>query len=108
MSSLCSRPISEDSAISRVDDECHEVAEVLLVGEYVHHEREHGEEQILRELESEEDLEVAPDLELEVSHPHLDEDSGHREERHERDEHERETKELAEKERPAPVPATRP
>ena len=86
--------------MKHVRDERHQMADVLLVHQHVHHEGEHGEEQVLGELKPEQDLQVQPDLEVVIAHEHLGEHPGRRQDRHERDEHEAESQELAEEEDP--------
>ena len=83
-----------------VCDQCHEVAEVLLIHHRVHHEDEQCKEEVVDELKSEEDPQVQPDLEIEVTHPHLTEHSSRRQEGHPRDERETQSEELAQEESP--------
>ena len=83
-----------------VRDECHEVADVLLIHHRVHHEDEQRKEEVVDELKSEEGLQVQPDLEIGIAQPHLNEHSSRRQERHPRDEHETESEELAQEEGP--------
>jgi hypothetical protein len=66
----------------------------------MHHEDEQGKEHVVDELKSEEDPQVQPDFELEVSHPHLTEHSSRRHEGHPYDKHESKPQELAQEEDP--------
>ena len=90
-----------------VCDQCHEVADVLLIHHRMHHEDEQCKEDVVDELKSEEDPQVQPDLEIEITHPHLTEHSSRRHEGHQRDKRETQSQELAQEERPIPVPASR-
>ena len=83
-----------------VGDERHQVTDVLLVHQHVHHEGEQREEQVLGELKPEQDLQVQPDLEVVIAQHHLSEHPGRRQECHEHDEHETESQELAEERSP--------
>src|SRR5262249_15182576 len=83
-----------------VGEECNEVADVFLIHNRVHHEDEQCEKQVVDELKPEEDLEVAPDLEIEITHANLNEHSSRRQECHPYSEYETESQKLAKKEDP--------
>ena len=93
---LDAQPAGEDQ--KQVRNERRQQPDLLLVDDDVDQEREHGEEQIVGELQPEENLQVQAGLELVVPHEKLCHRAGRGHGEHQSDEHQREPQVLAEEE----------